>query len=162
MSVDVTRGRGEGLPEGIKSLEVMPVECITGRVVKMEEEKEQRPEEYDPDWWEEPPRETPMATRSTRGYPRLRGAPAGERRMPRSETVPSAERPPPKKPGQWARGGGQEAQKKTEEPPLPPHQRGGAVRYVDWTNCPRCNFGFSPDQEKLRACTTEASKPPRQ
>ena len=95
------------------------------------------------------------------GYPRLRGAPAGERRMPRLEAVPGAERPPPKKPGQGARGGGQEAQKKTEEPPLPPHQRGGAVRYVDWTNCPRCNFGFSPDQEKLRARTTEASKPPR-
>ena len=161
MSVDITRGRGEGLPEGIKSLEVMPVECITGRVVKMEEEKEQGPEEYDPDWWEEPPQKAPMATRSTRGYPRLRGAPAGERRMPRLEAVPGAERPPPKKPGQWARGGGQEAQKETEEPPLPPHQRGGAVRYVDWTNCPRCNFGFSPDQEKLRARTTEATKPPR-
>ena len=69
----------------------------------MEKEKKQGPEEYDPDWWEEPPRETPMATRSTRGYPRLRGAPAGERRMPRLEAVPGTERPPPKKPGQWLR-----------------------------------------------------------
>ena len=127
----------------------------------MEEEKEQGPEEYDPDWWEEPPRETPMATRSTRGYPRLRGAPAGERRMPRLEAVPGTERPPPKKPGQWARGRGQEAKKETEEPPLSPQQRGGAVRYADWTSCPRCNFGFSPEQEKRWARTTEGSKPPR-
>ena len=88
--------------------------------------------------------------------------------MPRLEAVPGSEKPPPKKPGQWRRGGEQEAPEETEEPPLPPEERGGVVRYLDWTHCPQCDFGFSPDQEKrrtaarvARARTTEASEPPR-
>ena len=56
----------------------MHVECITGRVVEMEEEQKQ--EEFDPDWWDEPPRATPTAARSTRGYPpQERGPRKGEK-----------------------------------------------------------------------------------
>ena len=45
--------------------------------------------------------------------------------MPRLEAVPGSEKPPRKKLGQWRRGGEQEAPGETEEPPLPPEERGG-------------------------------------
>ena len=82
-------------------------------------------EDFDPDWWDEPPRTTPVAARSTRGYPRQRGAPAGERKMPRLEVVPD-EKPSVKKPGQWRREEGGEVPEEPEE-----ERRGRPVSGLD-------------------------------
>ena len=106
-------------------------------------EEEQKPEDFDPDWWDEPPRATPTAARSTRGY---QDASAGgsarfwETPAEEARTVETGRRT-------GGTGG-------TSPPTW--RKRGGVVRYLDWTHCPQCDFGFSPDQERRRTAARVA------